>query len=49
MLLEAAHLAQLNNQRGYRRIAATLRTRHLALVEQLPLGEQERRRFTGRY
>jgi bifunctional aspartokinase / homoserine dehydrogenase 1 len=42
MLLEAAHLAQLNNQRGYRRIAATLRTRHLALVEQLPLGAQER-------
>lgn len=42
MLLEAAHLAQLNNQRGYRRIAATLRTRHIALVEQLPLGAQER-------
>jgi aspartate kinase len=42
MLLEAAHLAQMNNQRGYRRIAATLRTRHLALVEQLPLVAQER-------
>lgn len=42
MLLEAAHLAQMNNQRGYRRIAATLRTRHLALVEQLPLAAQER-------
>jgi aspartate kinase len=42
MLLEAAHLAQVSNQRGYRRIAATLRTRHLALVEQLPLGAQER-------
>ncbi|MGJ3240891.1 MAG: aspartate kinase [Anaerolineae bacterium] len=42
MLLEAAHLAQVANQRGYRRIAATLRTRHLALAEQLPLGVQER-------
>lgn len=42
MLLEAAHLAQVSNQRGYRRIAATLRTRHLALAEQLPLGIQER-------
>ncbi len=42
MLLEAAHLAQVNNQRGYRRIAATLRTRHMSLVEQLPLGSQER-------
>ncbi len=42
MLLEAAHLAQVANQRGYRRISATLRTRHLALVEKLPLGKQER-------
>lgn len=42
MLLEAAHLAQVANQRGYRRIAATLRTRHLALAEQLPLAIQER-------
>lgn len=42
MLLEAAHLAQVANQRGYRRISATLRTRHLALVEHLPLGQQER-------
>lgn len=42
MLLEAAHLAQVANQRGYRRIAATLRTRHLALAEQLPLAVQER-------
>lgn len=42
MLLEAAHLAQVANQRGYRRIAATLRTRHLALAEQLPLSVQER-------
>lgn len=41
-LIEAAHLAQLSNRRGYRRIAATLRTRHLALIEQLPLGARER-------
>jgi len=42
MLLEAAHLAQVSNHRGYRRIAATLRTRHLSLIEQLPLGNVER-------
>jgi bifunctional aspartokinase / homoserine dehydrogenase 1 len=42
MLLEATYLAQVSNQRGYRRIAATLRTRHMALVEQLPLGPSER-------
>jgi len=41
-LIEAAHLAQLGNRRGYRRIVATIRTRHLALVEQLPLKEEER-------
>lgn len=41
MLLEAAHLAQLGNRRGYRRIVATLRTRHLALVENLPLVNAE--------
>lgn len=41
-LIEASHLAQLSNRRGYRRIAATLRTRHLAIVEQLPLGPTER-------
>lgn len=41
-LIEASHLAQLSNRRGYRRIAATLRTRHLALIEQLPLGPTER-------
>ncbi|MDX1991619.1 MAG: aspartate kinase [bacterium] len=41
-LLEAAHLAQLANRRGYRRITATLRQRHLALVEHLPLGPTER-------
>lgn len=42
MLIEAAHLAQLGNQRGYRRIIANLRTRHLALIEELPLGTTER-------
>jgi len=42
MLLEAAQLAQLSNQRGYRRIAATLRTRHMALIEKLPFGNTER-------
>ncbi len=41
-LIEAAHLALLNNRRGYRRIVATLRTRHLALIEHLPLGVTER-------
>lgn len=41
-LIEAAHLAQLGNQRGYRRIVANLRTRHLALIEELPLSTTER-------
>jgi len=41
-LLEAARLAQLGNRRGYRRIVGTLRTRHLALIEHLPLGGNER-------
>ncbi|MCL4253233.1 MAG: aspartate kinase, partial [Anaerolineae bacterium] len=41
-LIEASHLAQLGNRRGYRRIVATIRTRHLALVEQLPLKDDER-------
>ena len=41
-LIEAAHLAQLGNQRGYRRIVANLRMRHLALIEELPLGTTER-------
>ncbi len=40
-LLEAAYLAQAANHRGYRRIAATLRTRHISLVEQLPLSQTE--------
>jgi aspartate kinase len=34
-LLEAAHLAEIEQRRGYRRIVANLRTRHLALVEHL--------------
>ncbi|MCA0452732.1 MAG: aspartate kinase [Chloroflexi bacterium] len=41
-LIEAAHLAQLGQQRGYRRIVANLRTRHLALIDELPLGTTER-------
>lgn len=41
-LLEATRLAQVSNQRGYRRIVATLRTRHFALVEHLPFGQTER-------
>ncbi len=41
MLIEAARLAQLSNRRGYRRIVATLRTRHLSLIENLPLGTSE--------
>lgn len=40
-LIEAAQLAQLSNRRGYRRIVATLRTRHFALIENLPLGPTE--------
>ena len=42
-LLEAVQLAALDNRRGYRRIAANLRTRHLALIDQLPLGDMESR------
>lgn len=41
-LIEAAHLAQMGQQRGYRRIVANLRTRHLALIDELPLGTTER-------
>ncbi|MCU0464559.1 MAG: aspartate kinase [Anaerolineae bacterium] len=40
-LLDAAHLAQFGNERGYRRIAANLRQRHLALAEGLALGKPE--------
>lgn len=42
MLIEAAGLAHMGNQRGYRRIIANLRTRHLAMIEELPLGSSER-------
>lgn len=42
MLIESAHLAHLGNQRGYRRIIANIRTRHIALIEELPLGSAER-------
>ncbi|MBN8619219.1 MAG: aspartate kinase [Anaerolineae bacterium] len=41
-LIEAAHLAELGQHRGYRRIVANLRTRHLSLIEELPLGTTER-------
>lgn len=42
MLFEAAHLARIANQRGYRRIAANLRSRHLAIIDQLPLERPDR-------
>ncbi len=42
MLLEAGSLAQMGNRRGYRRIIANLRTRHLALIDHLPLDAAER-------
>ena len=48
-LIEAAHLALLNNRRGYRRIVATLRTRHLALIEHLPLGDHRAQRPASRH
>jgi aspartate kinase len=40
-LIDAAQLAQFGNERGYRRIAANLRQRHLALAEGLALGKPE--------
>lgn len=36
-LIEATQLAQIGNRRGYRRIVALQRERHLKLVDQLPL------------
>jgi len=42
MLLDAAHYARIDQPRGYRRIAANLRTRHLALVDQAPLDRPDR-------
>lgn len=41
-LIEASHLAQIAQQRGYRRIVANLRRRHLSLAENLTLGPAER-------
>ncbi|MCC6611999.1 MAG: aspartate kinase [Anaerolineae bacterium] len=41
-LIDAAHLAQFAQQRGYRRIVSNLRQRHLALAESLPLDQNER-------
>lgn len=42
MLLDAAQLARIANQRGYRRIAANLRSRHFAIMKELPLDRPER-------
>ena len=42
MLLDAAHLARIANQRGYRRIAANLRSRHFAIMKELTLDRPER-------
>ena len=42
-LLDAAQLARIANRRGYRRIAANLRTRHLALIEELAFGQSEQK------
>ncbi len=42
VLIETSHLAEMSNRRGYRRNVATLRTRHLALISHLPLGDSER-------
>ncbi len=42
-LHDAIQQALLDNRRGYRRIAANLRTRHLALINQLSLGDIEQR------
>ncbi|MCL4248937.1 MAG: aspartate kinase [Anaerolineae bacterium] len=41
-LIDAAHLAQFGQQRGYRRIVSNLRQRHLSLAESLPLDQTER-------
>lgn len=41
-LIEATRLAELSQRRGFRRIVATLRQRHLSLIEHLPLGQAER-------
>lgn len=41
-LLDAAQYARLGNRRGYRRIIATLRTRHVALIQHLQVNDSER-------
>jgi len=41
-LIEATRLAELSQRRGFRRIVATLRQRHLSLIEHLPLGQTDR-------
>ncbi len=47
ILIEAADLARLGDQRGYRRIVATLRTRHVALIDTLPLEINEKAALEG--
>ncbi|MBK8027873.1 MAG: aspartate kinase [Chloroflexi bacterium] len=41
-LIEASQFALMGNSRGYRRIVATIRTRHMSLVGDLPFGTNER-------
>lgn len=41
-LIEASQFALMGNSRGYRRIVATLRTRHVSLIGDLPFGANER-------
>jgi aspartate kinase len=41
-LIEAAQFALMSSGRGYRRIVATLRTRHFALIHDLPLKPDDR-------
>lgn len=40
-LLDAAQFARMGNRRGYRRIIATLRTRHVALIGHIQVNESE--------
>ncbi|MBL8132096.1 MAG: aspartate kinase [Anaerolineae bacterium] len=41
-LIEASQFALMSNSRGYRRIVATVRTRHMSLISDLPFGVNER-------
>lgn len=41
-LLDAAQYARIGNRRGYRRIIATLRTRHVALIDHIQVNDSER-------